>query len=122
MVLPKIQQMTVKSTKRSKSKGKSGNKSTSIGKSGSKENAIGGLRMRKIFINGKLTPSALAKLEPFVESTTHNLLMDRKEMKCNLAPLKAKKSKKAARDRSTSVKSPRIMKSISLNQSAVAGQ
>ena len=121
MVLPTIQQMTVKATKRSKSKGKSGNKSTSIGKSGSKENAIGGLRMRKIFINGKLTPSALAKLEPFGESESHNLLMDRKEMKSNFAPQKAKKSKKA-RDRSTSVKSPRIMKSISLNQSAVTGQ
>ena len=112
--------MSTKASKRSKSKGKSGNKSTSIGRSGSKENAIGGLRMRKIFINGKLTPSALAALAPEVESTTHNLLLDRKEMKSNFAPQKSKKSKKA-RDRSTSVKSPRIMKSISLNQSAVAG-
>ena len=78
--------------------------------------------MRKIFINGKLTPSNVPKLESFVESdTTHNLLVDRKEMKSNLAPLKTKKGKKY-RDRSTSVKSPRIMKSISLNQSAVAGQ
>lgn len=119
MILPTIQQMTVKTTKRSKSKGKSGNKSTSIGRSSSKENAVGGLRMRKIFLNGKLTPSNVPRHASFMESDTHNLLIDRKEMKMQLAPLK-KKAKKM-RDRSTSVKSPRIMKSLSLNQSAVAG-
>ena len=121
MLLPTIQQMIVKAPKRSKSKGKSGNKSTSIGRSSSKENAYGGLRMRKIFINGKLTPSNMSKHDSFLDSDTHNLLVDRKDMKVHLAPLKKKNGRKM-RERSTSIKSPCIMKSINLNQSAVAGR
>ena len=87
MHLPAIQQIALKSSagKRSKSKGKSGNKSTSIGKSGSKENAVGGLRMRKVFMNGKLstggTPSHVPRPDSMMEACTHNLLVDRKEMK-----------------------------------------
>ena len=125
MVLPTIQQVAIKNAlKRPKSKGKSGNKSASIGKSGSKENSSNGFRMRKIYINGKVsangTPSNVPRADSAIEPTTHNLLVDRREMKVQLAPLRKKNKKN--RERSTSVKSPRILKGISLNHSAIAGQ
>ena len=126
MVLPTIQQVAVKNAlKRTKSKGKSGNKSASIGKSGSKENNTSGFRMRKVYFNGGKvsssgTPSNIVRAESALESATHNLLVDRREMKVQLAPLKKKKEKKG-RDRSTSVKSPRILKGMSLNHSTIAG-
>ena len=97
---------------------------TSIGKSSSKENSANAFRMRKVYINGKMssngTPSNIIRADSLVQPTTHNLLVDRKDMKVQLAPLKKKNAKKI-RDRSTSVKSPRILKGISLNQSALAG-
>ena len=124
MVLPTIQQVAVKNVlKRPKSKGKSGNKSASIGRS-SKENSSNAFRMRKVYINGKVsangTPINVIRADSALEPTTHNLLVDRREMKVQLAPLKKKNKKN--RERSTSVKSPRILKGMSLNHSAIAGQ
>lgn len=91
---------------------------TSIGKSSSKENSANAFRMRKVYINGKVsangTPSNNLKADLLLQPTTHNLLVDRKEMKVQLAPLKKKNAKKI-RDRSTSVRSPQILKGISLN-------
>ena len=115
MMLPSIQQVVVKHViKRPKSKGKP-SKTVSQGKSGSKENNSTTFRMRKIVINHKSNYTPVARAETSLGMQNHNLLVDRKDIKLQqLAPLKQKKTQRK-KDRSISVKSPRILSRMNLN-------
>ena len=73
--------------------------------------------MRKIVINQKSNYTPVARAETSLGSKNHNLLVDRKEIKVQqLAPLKKKTQRK--KDRSISVKSPRILSGMNLNNMA----